>query len=148
MAASSTVSAAVSGSWTAVGHTCIGTSVTSEPAASLTSLAASLASQETAAEEPTTVDLSLLQQQQQLAERLKQMEAMLEAQRRAQALEKVRMDLRIATVSVLFLLPFLYALHIASIPFRVSTSLKPAQQLNRSLIFGIESSVQLYHLSK
>ncbi|EOD24701.1 hypothetical protein EMIHUDRAFT_206789 [Emiliania huxleyi CCMP1516] len=37
--------------------------------------------------------------------------------------------------SLLFLLPFLYALHIASIPFRVSTNLKPAQQLNRSLSY-------------
>ncbi|EOD27761.1 hypothetical protein EMIHUDRAFT_204715 [Emiliania huxleyi CCMP1516] len=35
--------------------------------------------------------------------------------------------------SLLFFLPFLYALYIASIPFRVSTILKPAQQLNRSL---------------
>ncbi|EOD41908.1 hypothetical protein EMIHUDRAFT_194503 [Emiliania huxleyi CCMP1516] len=34
---------------------------------------------------------------------------------------------------LLFFLPFLYALYIASIPFRVSTSLKPAQHLNRSL---------------
>ena len=74
------------------------------------------------------------------------MEAMLEAQRRAQALEKVRMDLRIATVSVLFLLPFLYALHIASIPFRVSTSLKPAQQLNRSL--SRRSIISLTHFAQ
>ena len=68
----------------------VGSSVASEPAASL-------ASQETAAEEPTAVDISLLQQQRQLAERFKQVEAMLHAQRRAHALEKVRMDLRIAT---------------------------------------------------
>ncbi|EOD26677.1 hypothetical protein EMIHUDRAFT_236588 [Emiliania huxleyi CCMP1516] len=36
-------------------------------------------------------------------------------------------------MSVLFFLLLLYALYIASIPFRVSTTLKPAQQLNRSL---------------
>ncbi|EOD27143.1 hypothetical protein EMIHUDRAFT_205089 [Emiliania huxleyi CCMP1516] len=35
-----------------------------------------------------------------------------------------------------------YALHIASIPFRVSTSLKPSQQLNRSLT----SSLSWIHL--
>ena len=77
----------VSSSWTPVGHTWVGTSVASEPAASL-------ASQDTVAEQPNSVDLQ--QQQRELAERLRQMEAMLKAQRRAQALEKVRMDLRIA----------------------------------------------------
>ena len=87
MAASSTDSAAVSESWTAVGHTWVETSVASEPAASL-------ASQDTVAEQPNSVDLLL--QQRQMAERLRQMEAIVEGQRRAHALEKVRMDLRIA----------------------------------------------------
>ena len=46
--------------------------------------------------------------------------------------------------SLLFLLPFLCALHIASIPFRVSTSLKPAQhpRHNRGgLEFGLEKKL-------
>ena len=42
---------------------------------------------------------------------------------------------------------FLYALHIASIPFRVSTNLKPAQQLNRSLS-GRRSIISLTHFAR
>ena len=52
----------------------------------------------------------------------------------------------IDSASVLFFLPFLYALHIASIPFRVSTSLKPAQQLNRSL--SRRSIISLTHFAR
>lgn len=85
----SSVGDGLSSSWTAVGHAWAGTSTSSEPPASLSP-------QYTA--EPTSVDVSLLmQQQRQMAERLKQMEAMMAAQQRAHALEKVRMDLQLAT---------------------------------------------------
>ncbi|EOD31935.1 hypothetical protein EMIHUDRAFT_231175 [Emiliania huxleyi CCMP1516] len=49
-------------------------------------------------------------------------------------------------MSVLFFLLLLYALYIASIPFRVSTSLKPAQQLNRSL--SRRSIISLTHFAR
>ncbi|EOD37485.1 hypothetical protein EMIHUDRAFT_225331 [Emiliania huxleyi CCMP1516] len=49
-------------------------------------------------------------------------------------------------MSVLFFLLLLYALYIASIPFRVSTTLKPAQQLNRSL--SRRSIISLTHFAR
>ena len=52
----------------------------------------------------------------------------------------------IDSASVLFFLPFLYALHIASIPSRVSTILKLAQQRNRSR--SRRSIISLTHFAR